>query len=267
MGERLKGKIAIVTGAGSVAPGIGNGRATAIVFAREGAKVMLVDLKLESAEETKQLIDEAGGEAVTLQADVSKSADCQRIAEECLKTYGRIDILHNNVGITFSGGPVETSEETWDRVMNVNLKSVFLMTKYILPHMEKQASGSIINISSINAIRVIPFPKLVYAASKAGVIAVTQEIAVQYGRKGIRCNVILPGFMKTPLVESYNRKLYGGDAAEMWRRRDAMCPTGKQGEAWDVANAALFLASDEAKYITGAVIMVDGGASVVTRVW
>jgi NAD(P)-dependent dehydrogenase (short-subunit alcohol dehydrogenase family) len=267
MGERLKGKVAIVTGAGSIAPGIGNGRAAAIVFAREGARVVVVDINPESAQETKRLIAESGGEAITVQGDVSKSADCQGIVEECIRTYGRIDILHNNVGITVSGGPVETSEETWDRVMNVNLKSIFLTCKFALPHMERQGSGVIINISSINAIRVIPFPKLVYAASKAGVIAVTQEIAIQYAPKGIRANVILPGFIRTPLVEFYNRKLYGGDADEMWRRRDAMCPTGKQGEAWDIANAALFLASDEAKYITGAVLMVDGGASVVTRTW
>jgi NAD(P)-dependent dehydrogenase (short-subunit alcohol dehydrogenase family) len=267
MGERLKGKVAVVTGAGSVGRGIGNGRATAIVFAREGAKVVAVDINVDSANETKRLVEEAGGQALVIQADVSKSADCQKVIEKCIQSFGRLDILHNNVGITASGGPVETTEEDWDRMMNVNLKSMFLTCKYALPYMEKQRAGSIINISSINAVRVIPFPKMTYAASKAGVIALTREVALQYASKGIRANVILPGFMKTPIVEFYNLKLYGGDIDEMWRRRDAMSPTGKQGEPWDIAHAALFLASDEAKYITGTVLMVDGGASALTRSW
>lgn len=267
MGDRVKGKVAIITGAGSVIAGIGNGKACAIVYAREGAKVVAVDRNLEAAEDTKRMIEKEGGECITVKADVSKSADCQKIVEMCIGTFGRLDILHNNVGITSSAGPVELTEETWDRMMNVNLKSMYLMCKYAIPHMEKQGSGCIINISSVNAIRVLPFPKLAYAVTKAGIIALTKEIALQYAARGIRTNVILPGIMKTPLVEFFNTRLYGGDVEEMWRKRDAMSPTGKQGEAWDVAYAALFLASDEAKYVNGVVLPVDGGIINTMRTW
>lgn len=260
---RLKEKVAIVTGAGSVGPGMGNGKATAILFAREEARVMLVDYNPEAAEETKRLIDEEGGESIVFQADVSKDSDCRSMVEKCIKIYGRIDILHNNVGIGSFGGPVETSEEEWDRVMRVNVKSMFLTCKHTLPFMEKQGNGSIINISSLVAVRVLPSPSVAYATSKAGVIAFTREVAIQYAAKGIRANVILPGFMKTPTQEYYGTKAWGGTAEEMWRRRDAMCPTGKQGEAWDIAYAALFFASDEAKYITGTTLMVDGGITNV----
>jgi len=257
MGERLKGKVAIVTGAGSIGPGIGNGKATAIVFAREGARVMAVDHNAEAAEETKRLIDEEGGICATFQADVTRASDCKSMVEACIETFGRVDILHNNVGIGGYGGPVETSEEEWDRIMDVNLKSMFLTCKYVLPYMEKQGSGSIINISSINAISITA-PAVAYSTSKAGVIAFTREVAFQYAAKGIRVNAILPGLIKTPMVAHYGKDAYGGDLGEMWRRRDAMSPTGKQGEAWDIAHAALFLASDEAKYITGTTLIVDG---------
>jgi len=268
MGERLKGKTAIVTGAGSILPGMGNGKATAIVFAREGAKVMAVDYNLEAAEETKRLIDEEGGECIVFKADVSKASDCRSMIESCVQTFGRIDILHNNVGMGGYGGAVEASEDFWNKTMNVNLKSMFLTCKYALPYMEKQGSGSITNISSLNSIRVQPAPAIAYAVSKAGVIALTREIAIQYAAKGIRANAIIPGFMKTPMVEFYNPDAYGdGDVETMWRRRDAMCPTGKQGEPWDVAYAALFLNSEEAKYITGTSLVVDGGVSNTTKQW
>jgi len=262
MGERVKGKVAIVTGAGSIGPGMGNGKASAIVYAREGARVMLVDHNLEAAEETRRLIEEEGGDCITFKADVSKSGDCRGMVEKCIQTFGRVDILHNNVGIASSGGPVEISEEEWDRVMNINLKSMFLTCRYALPHMEKQGSGVIINISTITAIRVAPFPSLAYVTSKAGVIALTREVAMQYAAKGIRANVILPGVMKTPFVVSVLLAAHGGDADKVdkiMKERDAILPMGKQGEAWDVAHAALFLASDEAKYITGTTLVVDGG--------
>jgi len=268
MGERLKGKVAIVTGAGSVIPGMGNGKATAILFAREGARVMLVDYNLEAAEETKRIIYEEGGDCTTFKADVSKASDCQSMVETCVQKFGRVDILHNNVGIGGYGGPVETSEEDWDRMIDVNLKSMFLTCKYVLPYMEKQSSGVIINISSVNAVRCQPAPSVTYACSKAGVIALTREVALQYATKGIRVNTILPGLMKTPMVEFYNPQAYGdGDVELMWKRRDAMSPTGKQGEAWDVAYAALFLASDEAKYITGTTLIVDGGSTGTMKQW
>jgi len=259
MGERLKGKVAIVTGAGSIGPGMGIGKATAILFAREGARVMLVDLNPEAAEETKRMIDEEGGECIVFKADVSKSADCKRMVEKCVQTFGRINILDNNVALGAHGGPVETSEEDWDRVIEVNLKSMFLTCKYALPHMEKQGSGAIINVSSIVAVRAEHSPLLAYAVSKAGVIALTREVAIQYAAKGIRVNAILPGLMKTPRIEYYYKQAWGGDIEEIWKRRDAMSPTGKQGDAWDIAYAALFLASDEAKYITGTTLIVDGG--------
>lgn len=258
MGKRLEGKVAIVTGAGAIGPGIGNGKATAIVFAREGAKVMAVDFKLEAAEETRRLIEKEGGTCLTFRADVAKASDCQKMVGKCLQTFGRIDILHNNVGIGGYGGPVETSEEEWDRIMEINLKSMFLTCKYVLPHMEKQGSGVIINISSINALAVT-VPAVAYSTSKAGVIAFTREVAFQYAPKGIRVNAILPGLIKTPMVAHYGKDAYGGNIEGMWKRRDAMSPTGKQGEPWDIAQAALFLASDEAKYVTGTTLVVDGG--------
>jgi len=258
MGERLKGKVAIVTGAGAIGPGVGNGRASAIVYAREGARVMAVDLNRESAEETRRLITEEGGECLSFKADVTRAGDCQAMVEKCIQTFGQVDILHNNVGIVEPGGPVEASEESWDRVMNVNLKSMFLTCKYVLPHMEKRRCGAIVNISSIVAI-VVPYPAVSYAASKAGVVALTRDIAIQYAAKGIRANAILPGYMNTPMVTASLPQTFGGDVAEMIRKRDAMCPTGKQGESWDVAYAALFLASDEARYITGTTLVVDGG--------
>jgi len=258
MGERLKGKAAIVTGAGTISAGIGNGKATAILFAREGARVMAVDCNLEAAEETRRLINEEGGDCIVFKADVSKSTDCKSMIENCIQNFGRIDILHNNVGISSRAGIDGTSEEQWDKVMNINLKSMFLTCKNTLPYMEKQGSGVIVNIATIHVIRV-PSPAIAYAVSKAGVVALTREIAIQYAAKGIRANVILPGLMKTPIVESMAKSSSSEDLEELWRRRDARCPTGKQGDAWDTAYAALFLASDEAKYITGTTLVVDGG--------
>ncbi|MCH8205855.1 MAG: SDR family oxidoreductase [Chloroflexi bacterium] len=258
MGDRVKGKVAIVTGAGSVGVGVGNGKAAAILYAREGARVLLVDHNLEAAEETKKLIDEEGGDCMTSQADVSKADDCRRIVEECIAAYGRLDILHNNVGIEIPGGIQDISEEDWDRTLDVNLKSVFLMCKYALPQMEKQGNGAIVNISSINAIRTLPALSGPYGASKAGMIALTREIAVEYAPKGIRANAVLPGMMNTPFVIAALTEAWGGEVGEMTKMRDAMCPTGKQGESWDVASASLFLASDDAKYVTGTTLVVDG---------
>jgi NAD(P)-dependent dehydrogenase (short-subunit alcohol dehydrogenase family) len=267
MGERLKDRAAIITGAGVVGPGMGNGKATAIVFAQEGARVMAVDINPEAAEETKRVIEGEGGQCITFQGDVSKASDCRKMVETCIEKFGRIDILDNNVALGSHGGPVEISEETWDRVMNVNVKSMFLTCKYALPHMQKQGSGVIINIASIAALRAEPKSMLAYSVSKAGVIALTREVAIQYAARGIRCNVILPGLMKTPRVARYYTDFWGGDIEEMWRRRDAMSPTGKQGEPWDIAYAALFLASDDSKYITGTTLIVDGGLVGTMRSW
>ena len=265
MGDRLKGKVAIVTGAGSVGPGIGNGKATAMLFAREGARVLLVDYSLEAAEETHRLIEEEGGTSLTFRADVSKSDGCAAMVEECIRAFGRVDVLHNNVGIEIPGGIEETSEDDWDRTLNVNLKSVFLTCKHTLPHMVGQGGGAIVNISSINGIRTLPALSGAYGASKAGMIALTREIAVEYAPKGIRANAILPGMMRTPFVEASLTNAWGGDVEDMMRLRDAMVPIGKQGESWDVAHAALFLASDEAKYVTGATLVVDGALTSAVK--
>jgi len=261
VGDRVKGKGAIVVGAGSIGPGMGNGKASAILYAREGARVLVVDRNLEAAEETKHLIDEEGGECIVFDADITRSCDCRAMVEKCVETFGSVDILHNNVGIVDPGGAVESTEGRWDRVMDVNLKGMFLTCKHVLPYMVEQGSGAIVNISSLSALRHIPHPAISYAASKAGVIALTREVALQYAPKGIRANAIVPGYMNTPFVASLANVYGGGDPDEMVRRRDAMCPMGHQGDAWDVAYAALFLASDEAKYITGTTLIVDGGIS------
>ena len=259
MGERLKNKVAIVTGAGSVGPGWGNGKATAVLFAREGAKVFAVDINLAAAEETKSIIDREGGQCSIRKVDVSKSEEVKALVDQCLKTYGRIDILHNNVGIVVVGGPEEISEETWNRVLAVNLTSMFLTCKYVLPHMMKQGGGVITNISSIAGIRYLGIPYVTYSATKAGILGLTQSIALQYADKNIRANSILPGLMNTPMIVEPLKEAYGGgDVQRMIEVRNKQCPTKKMGDAWDVAHAALFLASDEAKYITGLQLVVDG---------
>lgn len=268
MPGRLAGKVAIVTGAGSVGPGWGNGKATAALFAREGAKVLAVDLKREAAEETRSIIEGEGGTARIFAGDVSKTADVQAMVEACLGAFGRIDVLHNNVGIVAVGGPVEQSEADWDRVMQVNLKSMFLTCKHVLPQMVRQferegRGGSIVNIASIAGIRWLGVPYISYHASKAGVIQFTKAVAVEYAGKGVRCNAILPGLMNTPMIVEPLANAYGkGGVQTMIERRNAQCPTGKMGDAWDVAYAALFLASDEAKYITGVELPVDGGITL-----
>ena len=180
MGDRLKGKIAIVTGSGSIGPGIGNGKAAAILYAREGAGVMLVDSNLKAAEETKGIIIKDNGICTIFTADVSQSIDCKNLVEKCIEYFGKIDILHNNVGIEIPGGIDQASEHDWNRTIDVNLKSMFLTSKYTLPYMVKQSSGSIVNISSINAIRTLPALSIAYGSSKAGIIALTREIALQY---------------------------------------------------------------------------------------
>ena len=262
MGKRLQDKVAIVTGAGSIGPGWGNGKASAVLFAREGAKVFAVDLNRAAAEETKGLIDQEGGLCTVHQADVTKSAEVKAFVERCQEIYGRVDVLLNNVGIVESGGPVEISEENWDRLIDINLKSMFLTCKYCLPIMENQGAGAIVNISSIGALRFLGYPCVSYNASKGAINQLTQNIAVQYAAKGIRANCVLPGLMNTPMIREPLKKFYsGGDIDKMIEIRNQQCPMKKMGDAWDVAYAALFLASDEAKYITGANLVVDGGIS------
>lgn len=262
MTDRLNGKVAIVTGAGSIGPGWGNGKAAAVLFAREGAKIVAADINESAAQETKRLIEHEGGACLAAIADVSDASQVAALVDDCVSHYGHIDILHNNVGIAEVGGPVELSEEAWDRVDAVNLKSMFLTCKYVLPHFVEQASGAIVNVASIAGIRWMSVPYVAYAATKAGVLGLSRSVALQYAAQGIRCNTILPGLMDTPMVSHSLAGAYSeDDTQEMKKIRDAQCPMGYMGDAWDVANAALFLASDEAKYVTAAELVVDGGVS------
>ena len=267
MPQRLKDRIAIVTGAGSSGPGWGNGKAAAVLFAREGAKVLCSDINEAAARETADIIRTEGGAAEVFACDVSKAAEVEAMVGSCRAAFGgRIDILHNNVGIAVTGGPVDLSEADWDRVSAINIKSMFLTCKYVLPVMMAQAPnpcglrGAIVNISSVAGIRWSGVSYLAYSTTKGAALPLTRSVALEYAKHGIRANAILPGLMNTPMVRGAAiQDSYGGNEAEMVRRRDAQCPMGKMGDAWDVAYAALFLASDEAKYITGAELVVDGG--------
>ena len=259
---RLKDKVAIVVGAGQT-PGdtIGNGRATAVLFAREGARVVLVDYNHESALETQALIEAEAGTCLAFKGDVTCEEDCRGFVRAAVEAYGRVDVLHNNVGI--GGGDDEIlslTEQAWDRIMSVNLKGMFLSSRSVLPLMREQRSGSIINISSIAA--VCSTSIVAYKTSKAGVNALTHQIALENAKYNIRANAIMPGLMNTPMAIEGISKSRGVPKEDLIRQRDASVPLGgKMGTAWDVAYAALFLASDEAKFITGVMLPVDGGQS------
>lgn len=259
---RLKDKVAIVVGAGQT-PGdtIGNGRATAVLFAREGARVVLVDYDLEAALETQALIEAERGTSFAFRADVTRQEDCDGFVKAALEAYGRVDVLHNNVGI--GGGDDEIlslTEESWDRIMTVNLKGMFLSCRSVLPAMREQRSGSIINISSIAAICSTGI--VAYKTSKAGVNALTHQIALENAKHNIRANAIMPGLMNTPMAIEGISRARGIPKEDLIRQRDSSVPLGaKMGTAWDVAYAALFLASDEARFITGVILPVDGGQS------
>ncbi len=260
---RLQGKVAIVTGAGqTTGETIGNGRATALLFAREGAQVLVTDRDGKSGQETCEMIQTAGGTATLFEMDVSQEADCEAMVRTCMDQFGRIDILHNNVGIGFQdSGITSLTESAWQRIMDVNLKSMFLTCKHAIPVMREQASGVVINISSVAAIASTGM--LAYKTSKAGVIALTENVAMGNARYGIRANCIMPGLMNTPMaIEGYSQS-QGRSREDVISARDARVPLGKKmGTAWDVAYAALFLASDEAKFITGVTLPVDGGQSI-----
>ena len=258
MSDRLKDKIAVVFGAGSVGPGWGNGKATAALFARHGAQVACVDINRAAADETAGIIRGEGGRASAHACDVTDSAAVAGLVAEVVGSHGRIDVLHNNVGHAAMGGPIELDEATWQRSLDLNLKSCFITCKHVLPHMLAQRSGAIVNVSSVAAIRYTGYPYAAYYAAKAAVNNFTMGLALQYARDGIRANAIMPGLMNTPLIHQQIAGQYA-DAAEMVAARDAACPTGRMGTAWDVAHAALFLASDEAAYITGVSLPVDGG--------
>jgi NAD(P)-dependent dehydrogenase (short-subunit alcohol dehydrogenase family) len=258
--DALAGRVALVFGAGASGPGFGNGKASAVAYARAGAKVACVDHQIERAQETANAILQEGGDALALTADVAASDAVARAIHATADQWGRLDVVHNNVGISLFGGPVDLAEADWDRSMDVNVKSVFLACKHALPIMERQGRGVITNISSILSMRVSWYDQIAYYASKAAVDHFTRAVAVKYARKGIRCNAILPGLMNTPLLYQNPAIVdaHGGVEA-MTRQRDAASPTGKQGSAWDVANAAVFLASDAAAYVNGVLLPIDGG--------
>jgi NAD(P)-dependent dehydrogenase (short-subunit alcohol dehydrogenase family) len=264
MADRLKDKVALVVGAGSSGPGWGNGKATAVAFAREGAKVACADYRLEAAEETVALIEKEGGDAIAIKADVANAEDVAKMVNAAAEFFGSIDVLDYNVGIAEVGGVVEITEAEWNRVFAVNLTGAMLSMKHVIPLMEKQGGGSIVNISSIAGIRYTGVDYPTYYASKAALNHLTRATAAQYAKKNIRVNAILPGLMKTPMVEhSAGLAAYGkGDIEKMWEARAAQVPMGKMGDAWDVANAAVFLASDESRYITGIELVVDGGVTL-----
>ncbi len=259
---RLAGQTAIVVGGGQT-PGqtIGNGRATAVLFARAGADVVVVDREIERAEDTAQTITDEGGRAVATAADITVEAECEALVAFAFERNGRIDVLHNNVGIgAHDGSPTRITEEGLDLILDVNLKGLVWTCKHAVPHMQAAGRGSIINISSVAAIT--PYPGIGYKTTKAAVNAYTQTLAVRVARDGIRANVIMPGLMNTPMAIEGNVEQRGVSRDEVIAQRDRMVPLGrKMGSGWDVAHAALFLASDESRFITGIELAVDGGSS------
>jgi len=260
---RLKNKIAIVVGAGqSPGEGLGNGRATVLRFAQEGAKVMAVDNNLSSAEETGTMARQSGGECIAFEADVTKEATLAAMIEAAQRRWGRIDVLHYNVGVSIAGGDApldQITEAAFDHIATINLRGAIMACKHVLPLMRTQRAGVITTISSVAAWE--QYPNVAYKATKAGMIAFTQQIAVQNAEYGVRANVILPGLMDTPMAVDTRARVSGKSRAEVAAARDARVPLRhKMGTAWDVANAALFLASDEANFITGVALPVDGGA-------
>jgi NAD(P)-dependent dehydrogenase (short-subunit alcohol dehydrogenase family) len=263
MGGRLQDRIAIVTGAGCIGPGWGNGRAIAARFAEEGAKIFAVDCDLDSVTETVERVKAAGGEIVTHQCDVTGAASVEVMVKTCVECFGRIDVLVNNVGGSAAGGPVDMSEDAWDAQVDSNLKSVFLTLKHVLPVMERQKQGAVVNVASTSGLRWTGAAQVGYAATKAGVIQLSRVVAVQYADKGIRVNTVVPGQLHTPMVEArLAKQRTGGDVEALLKSRLDRIPLGFMGDGRDTANAALFLASDEARFITGTEIVVDGGMTV-----
>ena len=261
--DRLAGKVALVIGAGSSGVGWGNGKSSAVALARAGAAVVCVDRNLDAAEETASIIASESGRALALEADATNADNVARAVAASLDGFGRIDILDNNVGIAESAGLLDVTEESWDRVMNVNVKSAFLSMKAVIPHMIRQGNGAIVNIASIAGIRHLGLPYASYYASKAALLHLSRTTAIEFAGQGIRVNAVLPGAMNTPLVAAAAKDFYGDVELDvLWKQRAAQVPIGLGGEGWDVATAVVFLASDEARYITGADLVVDGGLSL-----
>lgn len=259
--KRLDGKVAIVTGAGTRGPMTGTGQATAILFARQGARVLLVDLEIERARETQATIEAEGGEASVFQADVTQEDECRRMVATCRERYAGLHILFNNVGTSGSGKVTEVEDAVWNRALDVNLKSAVWASKYAVPAMADGGGGAIVHVSSIDGLRAGMSPNIPYAVAKGGLVTLTRAMAVQHGRQGIRVNCIAPGHLYAPFVAHI------GDEKRALRRKAG--PLGTEGDAWDVAWAAVFLASDEARWISGVVLPVDAGLLAATplSVW
>ncbi|ETF00632.1 3-oxoacyl-ACP reductase [Advenella kashmirensis W13003] len=261
---RLDNKVALVTGCGTMESGWGNGKATAVMLARQGATVYGCDLNQEAAERTRDIILEEGGAATVQPCDVTQSAQVADMVANCIAQYGRIDILVNNVGRSEPGDPVTMDEAVWHEQLQVNLTSAFLCCKHVIPIMEAQEGGSIINMSSVAGLRYVGKPQVAYAAAKAALMQMTTTTAVIYAKKNIRLNSVVPGLMFTPLVERLAKKYAGGDYEAFVAHRHGQVPMGRMGDAWDIAHAVLFLASDESRYITAQQIVVDGGVTMTT---
>lgn len=261
----LSGKVAVVTGCGSIAPGWSNGRAIAAVLARQGATVFGLDRNIDAAKETRAIIEDAGGTCHVAECDVTSPNNVESVITSCLQMLGHIDILVNNVGESQPGDPTTMDFETWLKQFELNVHSAFLTTKHVLPGMIERKGGSIINVSSVAAIRYIGKPQVAYSASKAALVQFSKTTAVIHAANGIRVNCVLPGLMHTPLVNRLAEKYAGGELDKFVEQRNKQVPAGKMGSAWDVAHAVAFLASDEAQYINGTELIVDGAFTAATR--
>lgn len=260
MGNRLDGRVVLVFGAGSCGPGWSNGKAASVAYARAGARIVAVDLTLARAEETRDAIRQEQGECLAVAGDVTAAGDIDAAVGAAIDAFGGVDVLHYNVGISGFKPLIELSEAAWDRTFDANLKGAFLACKRVLPHMLERGHGVITTISSTASIGIGPIPFVDYYASKAALNHFTRSVAIAYARQGIRANVIAPGLMNTPLLlETPGFLEHYGSAENLVKARDAASPTGRMGDAWDIAHAAVFLATDEARYINGVVLPVDGG--------
>ena len=265
---RFSGKVALVAGAGSIGPGWGNGKAAAVLYAREGARVFAVDFRPEAAQETAAVIRGEGGEAIAHAADVTDENAVAKMVSACLDAFGRIDVLHNNVGGQGTGRSLDNiTVDDWNATIARNLTSVMLTCRAIVPVMIRQGGGAIVNISSIASMRHLSVPTTVYSSAKGAVNEFTRDIALQHARQGIRANCVLPGYIDTPFIQRViggvpNYRIKGFASEQEYRAaRDAIIPMGRMGTGWDVAQAALFLASDDASYITATTLVVDGGVT------
>lgn len=261
----LQGKVALIMGCGAVASGWGNGRATAVLMARQGARVFGTDLVLDHALETRRIIAAEGFEADVVACDSTSAEQVRRTVDACMARHGRIDILVNNVGLSQPGGPIDMDEAVWDAQMQVNLKGAFLTCKYVLPIMKAQGGGAVVNVSSVAGLRYVGKPQVAYAAAKAGLMHFTRTTAVIHAPDNIRLNCVVPGLMHTPLLEGLAGKYAKGDTQGFIDHRNNQVPMKHMGDGWDTAHAALFLAADESRYVTGTEIVVDGGLVAATR--